>query len=117
MTKHLQLCPEHIQALLRDTLYNRDELELWGCPVPPNAHIVTGVEKRYGFHPLRLEHHRSSIERLVQQLPARFFRRGGRYDTQGWTNSPQLQDDLCCLAIGVGLCSLTGKVAHFALKL
>ncbi len=109
MTKHID--PEGIKAVLLSSLFAPDEITTPGV-VPKNAIIVRGITKTFGFHPDRLESHRTQVREWLELLPHKFRKSGGggwsflnacNEDTGEQWGEHRDMEHLFCLAIGLGL--------------
>ena len=102
-----------VQEIMQDCLYLDTEV-IDGKP-PQDAVIVEGVIHNFGFHPVRLETHRSEIRGMLDQLPNNFMHgSGGGWsflnlctdkDNNLWTGEHMICEMLFVLAAGLGLAS------------
>jgi hypothetical protein len=127
------LTADRVEEVMRDCLFRDDE------PIEPRVEVA-GIVERYGFHPERLEAHRSDVEDLLSELPVEFFdvAEGGgggwsflnacmdRNGTQ-WTGLHRTMGHLFALgeALGVVTCQLPrelwavlpGGMPYYVIKL
>jgi hypothetical protein len=126
--------PEEVEAALVDCLYRPEEID--GDNVPDGVVAVEGITSKYGFHPERLEGHRTQVAGWLSLLPKQFREEeGGGWSflnacnqeggTQ-WTGLHQRMEQLFCLGMGLGLVecqlprevwpSLPGGVPYYAIR-
>lgn len=99
------LNPDKVYEIFTDCLYREGE--------DTTGHIVAeGIVQTVGFHPQRVESHRSEVEALLEELPDTFRRSDGggwsfleackdRHGRQ-WTGMHQTMEQLVQLGIGIG---------------
>lgn len=97
--------PERVNAIFMDCLFKEGE--------DTSKHIkAEGITMNVGFHPERLESHRTEIADMLDELPDEFKESGGGgmsflnacNDKHGnqWTSLHQRMEQLFQLGIGVG---------------
>lgn len=113
----MELTSDNVQKVCKDVLYRDDEVKMVnGEPVyTVEPVIVPGVVNAYGFHPSRLKSHARDIRTMLLQLPSPFFVATGggwtflnmcqRDDGVQWTGLHLVQEQLGCLAVGLGMAS------------
>jgi len=100
----MELTTENVKKILYGCFFNAGE--------DTTNHIkAQGVRGPLGFHPERLENHRSEIEQLLKQLPIEFMKSGGggssflnaccRADGEQWGEQSNV-DELICLGVAIG---------------
>jgi hypothetical protein len=106
------LTASNVSHILRDCLFNADEMD----GNTPKAEIemvqATGVVGSFGFHEERLESHWKIIKGFLEQLPDEFRQsKGGgcsflnmcnRKDGEQWGEHRNM-DELLCLGLGLGM--------------
>ena len=108
-TSHLTA--DVVDAAFRTCFYQPDELP--NDKTPPGAVVVKGIMATYGLHPGRLAALRPAVVRWIAQLPQEFLASQGggwsflnlcqRADGTQWTAMHLNMEQLCVLAIGLGL--------------
>lgn len=106
------LTADAVSAAFRDCLFKPNEIAN-GAPVDASKVVkVDGVTNSFGLHRDRLEAHRSDVAGWIGDLPAEFLRSGGGWsflnlcqtrDGDQWTGMQSAAQELCVLAIGLGL--------------
>lgn len=106
----MKLNAQNVHAVLMDCLFNEGE--------DTSKHVVgDGVMQKLGFHPDRLQDHKSDIESMADQLPDEFKKSYGMGVGASFLNAFMTQDgdhwgehsnidELLCLAMAVGKISL-----------
>lgn len=117
----MQLTAENVKGLIMATLYKPEELPAPGV-TPPEAVVVNGVVRLFGFHPERLKAKKEEIRGLLSQLNDDFMvgKGGGMsflnlcYDREErhWGEHRDC-DDLICLGIAVGMASFAMPREHW----
>lgn len=136
----MELTSDNVQAICKDVLYKDSEIKMVdGEPVySVEPVIVPGVVNAYGFHPQRLQSHARDIRTMLLQLPSTFFVSIGggwsflnlcvREDGFQWTGLHQVQEQLCCMGIALGMATwvpndrklwgaMPGNVPYFQIDL
>lgn len=100
-----------VRNLFFDSLFRPEELPANGG-APDGAVLVDGLAQKFGFHPARLEAHRTEILEILSQMPESFYKsKGGGMsflelcmDKNGihWAEHPTMEM-LVALAIGLKL--------------
>ncbi|MDP2665599.1 MAG: hypothetical protein Q8P23_03110 [bacterium] len=104
MSTQTVLDPERVNAIFMDCLFKDGE--------DTSKHIkAEGITKNVGFHPERLESHKTEIEAMLDELPDEFKKSGGGgwsflnacNDKHGnqWTGFHQRMEQLFQLGIGI----------------
>lgn len=106
--------PERVNEIFLDCFYTKDEFEDLN-EIPEDAVIVEGIapNRKFGFHPGRLESHREEVRGFLDQLPEPFHEGTGdgwsflnaceTKDGEQWTGLHQRMEQLFCLGIGLGI--------------
>lgn len=100
-----KLTSKRVEAIFLDCLFREGE--------DTSKHIrVEGIMTTVGFHPSRLEGHKSKIEEMLGELPKEFQQSGGGgwsflnacNDKEGnqWTGLQPVVEQLVLLGIGIG---------------
>ena len=99
------LTVEKVESIFSDCLFKKGE-DTSECAK------AEGVTLTVGFHPQRLESHRSKIEEMLEELPDEFQQaRGGGWsflnacktkEGAQWTGLHQIVEQLILLGIGLG---------------
>ena len=107
------LSADALQQIMLDVLYTDEEIQANNGVVPGDYVHVEGIVNNYGFHPGRLESHRDEVKAMLEDLPENFRASvGGGWsflqmcvdkEEHQWTGMHKSMEELCCLAIGLGL--------------
>lgn len=72
----MELTAANVDTVMRDCLFFAEEAP--NNQVPPDAVVVHGIIRSFGFHPGRLESHRENVRSMLMELPPEFLAsRGG----------------------------------------
>lgn len=90
--------------------------EIIDCVPVKTPVIVHGIETNVGFHPNRLESHKTEVKEILAELPIKFqpTSKGGgggwsflntcmTKDINEWTDDHRIMEQLCLLSIGLKL--------------
>ena len=99
------LDPERVKAVFMDCLFKEGE--------DTSKYVkAEGITNNVGFHPERLESHKTEIEEMLDELPDKFKKSGGGgssflnacNDKHGnqWTGLHQRMEQLFQLGVGIG---------------
>lgn len=79
-TNEILLTSDNVYKIITDCLFDRSEVQEEDG-IPDDAVLVEGVMLKTGFHPDRLEDHRSHVKDMLLQLPDQFF----EFTGGGWS--------------------------------
>ena len=106
----MRLTAESVEQIFLDCLFRDDELVDGKPEIEPIK--AEGIIRNFGFHPIRLNEHKTEIIELLQELPKEFFKdSGGSWsflnacmDEHGnhWGEHRNIEQ-LFCLGIGLGI--------------
>jgi hypothetical protein len=112
------LTADHVEEVYAACLFTDEETAGWDGTaetLPEGAIITEGILNQTGFHPGRIEEHRSEILSMLSELPHAFRPREGggwsflnacmREDGEQWTGFHQTQDRLFQLGMALGVVS------------